>query len=166
MSKPTKLTEKNITHEKRSLRVMVSAYKRPPAEKSSKKLAPKSERRVAEEGLKRKQGEIEDKESKKPKSAVEEKILKAEEVFHNIVMRLTDHSGMGVALWFEATRAAICNAVENRLSSKRRPLKKSDKVHYSIAGFPHALLIWAYESLPTIAAKFTTTYVEAIPRML
>ncbi|GMN27884.1 hypothetical protein TIFTF001_051618 [Ficus carica] len=67
----------------------------------------------------------------------------------------------GVLSW-EVTRAAICNAVENRLSSKRRPLKKYDKVHYSIAGFPHALLVWAYENLPMIAAKFTTKYVEAI----
>ncbi|GMN43312.1 hypothetical protein TIFTF001_012512 [Ficus carica] len=136
-------------------------------------------------------------------------------------MRLTDHSGMGDALWFEvgedlsrfsvnefclitgmkcvgsthfapidwkyfakadnleefnvfpwgmlsweATRAAKCNAVKNRLSSKRIPLKKVDKVHSSIAGFPHALLVWAYESIPTIVGKFTTKYVEAIPRML
>ncbi|GMN64721.1 hypothetical protein TIFTF001_033806 [Ficus carica] len=237
MSKPTKLAEKNITPEKRSLRVMVSVYERPLAEKISKKPAPENERRVAKEGLKRKRGEIEVMESKKPKSAVEEKISEVEEVFHNIVMRLTDHSGMGDALWFEVgedlgrfsinefclitgmkyvgsthlasvvdnrlitryflplrgvsrehlelqlsnanfdndddavklsieTRAAICNAVENKLSSKRRTLKKYDKVHYSIVGFPHALLVWAYESLPTIAAKFTTKYVEAIMRML
>ncbi|GMN35756.1 hypothetical protein TIFTF001_005495 [Ficus carica] len=33
----------------------------------------------------------------------------------------------GVLSW-EATQAVICNAIENRLSSKRRPLKKSDKV--------------------------------------
>ncbi|GMN47952.1 hypothetical protein TIFTF001_017126 [Ficus carica] len=65
-----------------------------------------------------------------------------------------------------ATRAAICNTVENRLSSKRKPLKKSDKVHYSIAGFPHALLVCVYESIPTIAGKFTIKYVEAIMRML
>ncbi|GMN63205.1 hypothetical protein TIFTF001_032278 [Ficus carica] len=71
----------------------------------------------------------------------------------------------GVLSW-EATRATICNVVENRLSSKRRPLKKFDKIHYNIVGFSHALLVWAYESLPTIAAKFTTKYVEAIPRML
>ncbi|GMN66088.1 hypothetical protein TIFTF001_035155 [Ficus carica] len=45
----------------------------------------------------------------------------------------------GVLSW-EATRAAIYNAIENRLSSKRRPLNKADKVCYSIAGFPHALL--------------------------
>ncbi|GMN48472.1 hypothetical protein TIFTF001_017648 [Ficus carica] len=101
MSKPTKLTEKNITSENRSLRVMTSSYKRPLAEKSSKEPAPESERRVAEEGLKRKQGEIEVKESKKSKSVVEEKISEAEEVFHNIVLRLTDHSGMSDALWFE-----------------------------------------------------------------
>ncbi|GMN62154.1 hypothetical protein TIFTF001_031237 [Ficus carica] len=69
-------------------------------------------------------------------------------------------------LSWEPTRATICNAVENRLFLKRRPLKKSDKVHYSITSFPHALLIWAYESIPTIAGKFTTKYVEAIPRML
>ena len=71
----------------------------------------------------------------------------------------------GVLSW-EATRATICKAVENRLSSKRRPLKKADKVHYSIAGFPHALLVWAYESIPTIVGKFTTKYIEAILHML
>ncbi|GMN47644.1 hypothetical protein TIFTF001_016816 [Ficus carica] len=247
---------------------------------------------VSDEGLKRKQGEIEVKESKKVKSAVEEKISEAEKVisvagylfcdhpvFHNIVMRMTDHSGMGDALLFEvgeelgrifinefcliigmkcvrsthlapvvdnrlmaiyfltlrdvsrehlelqlsnanfdndddavklillymifcillsnansikidpkffalaynlddfndfpwgvlsweATRAAICNTIENRFSSKRIPLKKSNKVYYSIAGFLHALLVWAYETLPLIAAKFTTKYDEVIPRML
>ncbi|GMN46944.1 hypothetical protein TIFTF001_016117 [Ficus carica] len=71
----------------------------------------------------------------------------------------------GVLSW-KATRAATCNAVENRLSLKRIPLKKADKVHYSIAGFPHALLAYAYESIPTIVGKFTTKYVEVIPRML
>ncbi|GMN19504.1 hypothetical protein TIFTF001_045195 [Ficus carica] len=71
----------------------------------------------------------------------------------------------GVLSW-EATRAAICATVDDRTSSKRRPLKKSRQVHYSIAGFPHALLVWAYESIPTMAAKFTTNYEQAIPRML
>ncbi|GMN62445.1 hypothetical protein TIFTF001_031541 [Ficus carica] len=71
----------------------------------------------------------------------------------------------GVLSW-EATQAAICNAVENKLSLKRRPLKKIDKVQYSIAGFPYALLVWAYESIPTIAGKFTTKHVEANPCML
>ncbi|GMN26413.1 hypothetical protein TIFTF001_040886 [Ficus carica] len=66
----------------------------------------------------------------------------------------------------KATRTAICNAIDNKLSSKRIPLKKSDKMHYSITGFLHALLIWAYESIPKIARKFTTKHVEANPRML
>ncbi|GMN30527.1 hypothetical protein TIFTF001_048024 [Ficus carica] len=71
----------------------------------------------------------------------------------------------GVLSW-EATRTAICNSVENRVSLKRIPLKKNDKVHYSVAGFPHALLVWAYETLPTIALKFSSNYEHAIPRML
>ncbi|GMN69119.1 hypothetical protein TIFTF001_038170 [Ficus carica] len=71
----------------------------------------------------------------------------------------------GVLSW-EATRTAICNSVENRVASKRIPLKKNDKVHYSVAGFPHALLVWAYETLPTIALKFSSNYEHAIPRML
>ena len=70
----------------------------------------------------------------------------------------------GVLSW-EATRAAICHTVDNRISSKRRPLKKYDKVHYSLPGFPHALIVWAYETLPSIATKFTTKYEPAIPRM-
>ncbi|GMN52904.1 hypothetical protein TIFTF001_022027 [Ficus carica] len=250
MSKPTKMSEKNTTPERRSLRVTASAYKRLSAEESSKKPAPKIERMVSDEGLKRKQGEIEVNDSKELISAVEEKISEVEEVFHNIVMRLTDHSGMGDALWFEvgedlgrfsinefclitgmkcvgstnlpvvesrlitryfltlrgvsrenlelqmsnanfdndddaiklsllymifciplsnansATRVAICNTVENRMSSKRRPLKKYDKIHYSITGFPHALLVWAYETLPSITVKFTTKNNQAIPHML
>ncbi|GMN70094.1 hypothetical protein TIFTF001_039139 [Ficus carica] len=71
----------------------------------------------------------------------------------------------GMLSW-EGTRTAICNTVENRMSSKGIQLKKTDKVHYSIAGFPHALLIWAYETLPSIASKFTTKYDQATPRML
>ena len=39
-------------------------------------------------------------------------------------------------------------------------------MHYSVAGFPHALLVWAYETLPSIALKFSTKYDHAIPRML
>ncbi|GMN59355.1 hypothetical protein TIFTF001_028443 [Ficus carica] len=103
---------------------MASAKKRPPAEKIPKKLTPEKKRRVPEEGLKRKHGEIEVKESKKAKRAVEEKkISNAEEgvisqpcikkfqklkklgwagqVLHNIVMCLTNYSGMGDALWFK-----------------------------------------------------------------
>ena len=37
----------------------------------------------------------------------------------------------GVHSW-EATSAAIRNTVENKMSSKRRLLKKTAKVHYSI----------------------------------
>ena len=44
MSKPTKLAEKNITPEKRSLRVMASADKTLLAEKISKKLALEKEK--------------------------------------------------------------------------------------------------------------------------
>ncbi|GMN68855.1 hypothetical protein TIFTF001_037906 [Ficus carica] len=71
----------------------------------------------------------------------------------------------GVLSW-EVTQTAIRNSVKNRVSSKRRPLKKNDKVHYSVAGFPHALLVWAYATLPTIALKFSSNYKHAIPRML
>ncbi|GMN47409.1 hypothetical protein TIFTF001_016585 [Ficus carica] len=70
----------------------------------------------------------------------------------------------GVLSW-EATRAAICHTVDNRMSSKKRPLKKNATVHYSLPGFPHALLVWAYETIPSITTKFTTKYEPAIPRM-
>ncbi|GMN64657.1 hypothetical protein TIFTF001_033731 [Ficus carica] len=204
MSKPTKLAEKNITSEKRSLRVMASAKKKPPADKITKKPAPEKKRRAPEEGLKRKQGEIEVKESKKAKRAIEEKKNSDTEEVSNVkfdnnddavklgllymifYIPLANANSMkidpkyfaladnlkefnafpwGMLSW-EATRNAICNAVENRLSSKRIPLKKAEKVHYSIAGFPHDLLIWAYESILTIAGKFTTKYVEANPHLL
>ena len=71
----------------------------------------------------------------------------------------------GVLSW-EATRSAIRAAVDNRTSSKRRQPKKSQLAHYSVAGFPHALLVWAYETIPAIASRFTTNYELAIPRML
>ncbi|GMN23191.1 hypothetical protein TIFTF001_040415 [Ficus carica] len=71
----------------------------------------------------------------------------------------------GVLSW-EATRTAICSTMENRISSKRRPKKNIDKSHYSVAGFPQALLVWAYETSPVIASKFTTNYEHALPRMM
>ncbi|GMN20625.1 hypothetical protein TIFTF001_047140 [Ficus carica] len=70
----------------------------------------------------------------------------------------------GVLSW-EATWAAICHTVDNRMSLKKRPLKKNDTVHYSLPGFPHALLVWAYATIPSIATKFTTKHDPAIPRM-
>ncbi|GMN54168.1 hypothetical protein TIFTF001_023302 [Ficus carica] len=187
---------------------MASAEKRPPVEENPKKPTPEKKRKAPKEGLKRKQGINEVKESKKAKKKnLENKNVDVEEVLHNIVMRLTNHSRMGVALWFEvgedlrkffikelclitdmkclsnskldndddavklgllyvifciplATRVVIRNVV-TRLSSKRRPLKKADKVYYSITGFPHALLIWACGSIPTIAGEFTTKHIEA-----
>ncbi|GMN59508.1 hypothetical protein TIFTF001_028602 [Ficus carica] len=278
MSTPTKMSEKNTSPERRSVRVMAKSSKRSSADESPKNPVPAIERMVSDAGLKRKQGEMDVKDSKKLISALEDKISKSEEVFHNIVMRLTDHSGMSDALCFElsedlgrfsinelclitglkcvgsthlpvvesrlisryfstlrvvsrenlelqmsnskfdndddavklsllyiifcipllnassvkidpkffvmadnldafndfpwgvlsweATRAAICNTIENKMSSKRRPLKKNDKIHYSITGFPHALLVWSYETLPSIASKFTTKYDQAIPRMM
>ncbi|GMN54566.1 hypothetical protein TIFTF001_023689 [Ficus carica] len=104
MSKLTKMTEKNITPEKRSLRIMASADKMPPAEKSSKKPAPDSNRRRGS----RQKSKLRNQRSRK--------------VFYNIVMQMTDHSEIGDALRFE--------------------------------------------TLPSIAAKFTTKYDKAIPGML
>ncbi|GMN67790.1 hypothetical protein TIFTF001_036848 [Ficus carica] len=267
------MSEKNTSLERRSVRVTTKSSKRSLADKSPKNLIPAIERMESDVGLKRKQGEMDVKDSKS-----EDKISKFEEVFHNIAMRLTAHSGMGDALCFElgedlgrffinkfclitglkcvgstnlpvvesrlisryfstlrgvsrenlelqmsnakfdnddgavklsllyimfsiplsnasavkidpkffaladdldafnsfpwgvlsweATRAVICHTVDNRMSSKRRPLKKNDKVHYSLPGFSHALLVWAYETLPSIASKFTTKYEQAIPRMM
>ncbi|GMN63444.1 hypothetical protein TIFTF001_032518 [Ficus carica] len=71
----------------------------------------------------------------------------------------------GVLSW-EATRTAICSTVENRISSKRRPKKNIDKSRYSVAGFPQALLVWAYETNPVIASNFTTNFEHALPRMM
>ncbi|GMN47195.1 hypothetical protein TIFTF001_016366 [Ficus carica] len=49
---------------------------------------------------------------------------------------------------------------------EEKTIKKNYKVHYNLSGFPHALLVWAYETLPLIASKFTTKYEQAIPRMM
>ncbi|GMN64888.1 hypothetical protein TIFTF001_033955 [Ficus carica] len=107
-------------------------------------------------------------------------------------MRLTAHSGMGDALCFELGedvgrfsinefcliigmkwRALMGGNTGCNLSYcgqqdvfEEKTIKKNDKVHYSLPGFPHALLVWAYETLPSIATKFTTKYEPAIPRMI
>ncbi|GMN69658.1 hypothetical protein TIFTF001_038701 [Ficus carica] len=93
--------------------------------------------------------------------------VKIDSKFFSLAVNIADFNDFpwGVFSW-EATRSAICNTVENRLSSKRRALKRPDKVHYSVSGFPHALLVWAYETLPSIALKFSKKYDHAIPRML
>ncbi|GMN59609.1 hypothetical protein TIFTF001_028713 [Ficus carica] len=71
-------------------------------------------------------------------------------------MRMTDHSGMGDALWFEVGE-----------DLGRFFIHELDDFN----DFPWGVLSWeatrvAYESLPLIAAKFTTKYDEAIMRML
>ncbi|GMN22436.1 hypothetical protein TIFTF001_040255 [Ficus carica] len=48
---------------------------------------------------------------------------------------------------------------------EEKTIKKNATVHYSLPGFPHALLVWAYETIPSIATKFTTKYESAIPHM-
>ncbi|GMN53219.1 hypothetical protein TIFTF001_022364 [Ficus carica] len=52
MSKPTKMSKKNTTPERRSVRVTALAYKRLSTEESSKKPAPEIERMVSDERLK------------------------------------------------------------------------------------------------------------------
>ncbi|GMN39674.1 hypothetical protein TIFTF001_008909 [Ficus carica] len=141
MSTPTKMSEKNTSPERRSVWVMAKSSKRSSTDES-------------------------------PKNPV----------FHNIVMRLTDHSGMGDALCFE-----LCEDLDRFFINEfylitglkcvgsthlpmdvfeEKTVKKNDKVHYSILGFPHALLVWSYETLPSIVSKFTTKYDQAIPRMM
>ncbi|GMN60453.1 hypothetical protein TIFTF001_029542 [Ficus carica] len=215
---------------------------------ADKKPVPEMETMVSDAGLKIKQGEMGVNDAEELISSLEAKLLKAEEVFHNIVMRLTTHSAMGDAIWFElgedlvrfsinefclitglncvgsthlpvvesrlmsryfsdvrgvtreylelqmsnskfdndddAVKLSLLyivfsiplsnassvkidpNTVENRISSKRRPKKNIDKSRYSVAGFPQALLVWAYETSPVIASKFTTNYEHALPRMM
>ncbi|GMN48617.1 hypothetical protein TIFTF001_017792 [Ficus carica] len=48
---------------------------------------------------------------------------------------------------------------------EEKTIKKNATVHYSLPGFHHALLVWAFETIPSIATKFTTKYEPAIPRM-
>ncbi|GMN33593.1 hypothetical protein TIFTF001_046715 [Ficus carica] len=129
------------------------------------------------------------------------------QVFHNIVMRLTTHSAMGDALWFELGEDLVRFSINefclitglNCMSNSKfdndddavklsllyivfsiplsnycgkqdffeeRTKKKIDKSRYSVAGFPQALLVWAYETSPVIASKFTTNYEHALPRMM
>ncbi|GMN51337.1 hypothetical protein TIFTF001_020499 [Ficus carica] len=203
MLTPTKMSEKNTRPEKRSVRVTAKSSKRSSAGESSKNSVPAIERMVSDKGLKRKQGEMDVKDSKKLISAVKDNISKAEEVFHNIVMRLTDHSGMSDALWFElgedlgkfsinksylitgmkCVGSTHLPMVESRLISRyfstlRGVSRENLELQMSnakfdnnddavnIPGYPHALLVWAYETLPLIASKFTTKYDQAIPRMM
>ncbi|GMN67480.1 hypothetical protein TIFTF001_036539 [Ficus carica] len=86
------------TLERRLARVPAKSSKCKPADESAKKTVPEMERMVSDAGLKRKQGGIDVNESKKLISFVEGKISKTEDVFHNTVMRLTNHSVMGDAL--------------------------------------------------------------------
>ncbi|GMN54038.1 hypothetical protein TIFTF001_023169 [Ficus carica] len=119
------MSKKNTTLERRSAQVPAKSSKRSSADESAKKPVPEIERMVSDAGLKRKQGGMDVKYSKKLISSVEAKISKVEEyeavkdqpyiqqfmhletlawagpVFHNIVMRLTNLSAMGDALWFE-----------------------------------------------------------------
>ncbi|GMN45109.1 hypothetical protein TIFTF001_014305 [Ficus carica] len=175
-------------------RVAHPSYKHEPlAEESSKIPVPAIERIVFDAGLKRKQGEIEVKDSKKLITAVKEKISKAEEVFHNIVMRLTDHSEMGDALGVsrENLELQMSNAnFDNDDDAVKLSLLyiifciplsnansvKIDPKFFSLADnlddfndFPWGMLSWeatrAAIYLSSIASKFTTKYDQAIPRM-
>ncbi|GMN64856.1 hypothetical protein TIFTF001_033911 [Ficus carica] len=107
---------------------------------------------VSDEGLKRKQGEIKVKASKKLISAIEEKISKAEEIFHQRVLPNNRHE--------------MCRVYSSPTGGRKSINYKIFFDVESIAGFPHALLVWAYETLPSIVAKFTTKYDQAILRML
>ncbi|GMN32007.1 hypothetical protein TIFTF001_048141 [Ficus carica] len=116
------------------------------------------------------------------------------QVFHNIVMRLTTHSAMGDALWFELGEDLVRFSINefclitglNCMSNSKFdndddavklsllyivfsiPLSNASsvKIDPNVAGFPQALLVWAYETRPVIASKFTTNYEHALSRMM
>ncbi|GMN69699.1 hypothetical protein TIFTF001_038746 [Ficus carica] len=109
------MSEKNTNLERRSVRVTTKSSKRSSADKSPKNSKLAIERMVSDAGLKRKHGEMDVKDSKS-----EDKISKSEEagqLFHNISMRLTAHSGMGDALCFELGSTQL-PVVESRLISR------------------------------------------------
>ncbi|GMN52529.1 hypothetical protein TIFTF001_021664 [Ficus carica] len=105
----------------------------------------------------------------------------AGQIFHNIMMRLMSHRGMGDAPCFELGEAVGRFSINDALMGgntgcnlpycgqqdvfEEKTIKKNATVHYSIPEFPHALLVWAYETIPSIATKFITKYEPTIPRM-
>ncbi|GMN48653.1 hypothetical protein TIFTF001_017821 [Ficus carica] len=196
MSTPTKMSEKNTSPERR---------------------------------FEEKTGEMDVNDLKKLISAVEDKISKSEEVFHNIVMRLTDHSGMGDALCFElgedlgrfsinefclitglkCVGSTHLPVIESQLISRyfstlrgvsRENLElqmsnakfdndddavklsllyiifciplsnassiKTDPKFFALADNLDAFNDFPWDTLPSIASKFTTKYDQAIPRMM
>ncbi|GMN48000.1 hypothetical protein TIFTF001_017167 [Ficus carica] len=175
---------------------MASVEKRPPAEIIPKKPTLEKNRRAPDEGLKRKQGEIEVKESKKPKRAIDEKKNSDTEEFEvgedlgrffiNEFCLITDMKCLSNAkfdndddtiklgLLYMIFCIPLANANSVKIDPKYFALADNLEefnaflwvVLSCITGFPHVLLIWAYESIPTKAGKFTIKYVEANPRML
>ncbi|EXB44188.1 hypothetical protein L484_010294 [Morus notabilis] len=54
------------------------------------------------------------------------------------------------ALTWNVNRDSIRSVVMNKVSGKG----KGNGMHYTLSGFPHALLVWAYESILPIAQFF------------
>ena len=67
----------------------------------------------------------------------------------------------GIPAW-EMTRDSIRSAISNKGKGKG----KFSAMRYTLIGFPHSLLVWAFESIPGIRGSFASGLGENIPRML
>ncbi|GMN51465.1 hypothetical protein TIFTF001_020613 [Ficus carica] len=119
MSIPTKMSEKNTTLEKRSVRVTAKSSKRSSADESSKNPVPAIERMVSDIGLKRKQGEMDVNDSKKLISTVEDKISKAEE-FTGLQMNNKHRDNLSCS-------NSSNNCMNQFVGSYRRPLHEDNE---------------------------------------
>ena len=67
----------------------------------------------------------------------------------------------GIPAW-EMTRDSIRSTVLNKVKGKG----KGSGMRYILIGFPHSLMVWAFENIPGIRGSFAKTLSENTPRML
>ena len=60
------------------------------------------------------------------------------------------------------TRDSIRSVVLNKVKGKG----KGSGMRYTLIGFPHSLMVWAFENIPGIRGSFAKALGEKIPRML
>ena len=60
------------------------------------------------------------------------------------------------------TRDNIRSAVFNKVKGKG----KGPRIQYTLIGFPHSMMVWAFENIPGIRGPFVKALGEKIPRML
>ncbi|CAA2935326.1 Hypothetical predicted protein [Olea europaea subsp. europaea] len=65
---------------------------------------------------------------------------------------------------FEYTMNVFIREIGDKLKSS--DVGGESRCRYSLHGFPLAIMIWAFEAIPTLGMKFATKYPDVIPRMV